>query len=194
MVDGIGGAEAVCSGERCSANRPWSWNYSNWANHKYWTLKMMTNAELKIRWLDEMLRSIDKMYKCFQTKYIWRAVRSETEESESGSKWNQRKKARNQKCHAPAERKDARLILEIWANGLHHLQSSRPLIAVSWRCWSCYWVSMVSMMILMEGWWRGKLSWNYYVRLCLILSQASQPLVVFPDLWTDIVTARIHLH
>ena len=24
MVDGIGGAEAVCSGERCSANRPWS--------------------------------------------------------------------------------------------------------------------------------------------------------------------------
>ena len=147
-----------------------------------------------IRWLDEMLRSIDKMYKCFQTKYIWRAVRSETEEIESGSKWNQRKKARNQKCHAPAERKDARLILEIWANGLHHLQSSRPLIAVSWRCWSCYWVRMVSMMILIEGWWWGNISWNYYVRLSLILSQASQPLVVFPDLWTDIVTARIHLH
>ena len=47
------------------------------------------------------------------------------------SETKKRKQEIKSVCHAPAERKDARLILEIWANGLHHLQSSRPLIAVS---------------------------------------------------------------
>ena len=66
MVDGIGGAEAVCSGERCSANRPWS-VIIKLLNHKYW--RLMTNAELKMSWSNIMLRSIDKVNQHWKMKY-----------------------------------------------------------------------------------------------------------------------------
>ena len=122
-----------------------------------------------------------------QRKSIGRAV--------LGSKWNQKKKAGNQKRLSRTCRKE-RCEADFGDLGERTASSS---IFTSTNCrflkmLVMLLISMVSMMILMEGWWWGNISWNYYVRLSLILSQALQPLVVFPDLWTDIVTARIHLH
>ena len=151
MVDGIGGAEAVCSGERCSANRPWS-VIIKLINHKYW--RLMTNAELKM---------------------------NETKKKKAGNQKRLSHTCRKERCEAD------------FGDLGERAASSSIFTSTNCRFLKML-ISMVSMMILMEGWWWGNISWNYYVRLCLILSQTSQPLVVFPDLWTDIVTARIHLH